>query len=106
MSTAIPLPPLWASGPVTGYLYLIVYGRNVAFMRVHEIAKSDYKPRHVCPSACPFVWNNRAPTGRMFMVFDICVSFEHLSIKFKFHENLIKTGTLHEYLSTFMIIKR
>ena len=34
----------------------------------------------VCPSAC-----NSAPTGRIFMSFDIWVFFENLSIKFKFH---------------------
>jgi hypothetical protein len=72
-------------------------------MLIHKIAKSDYKLRHVCPSLCPFAWNNSAPIGRMFKVFDICVFFEHLSIKFKFHKNLIITGALHEYLSTIMI---
>ena len=42
-------------------------------------------------------WNNSAPTGRIFMKFDIWIFFESLSRKFKFHYNLIRiTVTLHE----------
>jgi hypothetical protein len=36
------------------------------------------------------------------MKFDICVFFENLSIKFKFHSNLTRvTCTFHEDVSTF-----
>ena len=39
------------------------------------------------------------------MKFDICVFFEILSSKFKFHKNLTRvTGTVHENPSTFLII--
>jgi hypothetical protein len=56
----------------------------------------------VCPSAC----NISAPTGWIFMKFDIWV-FENLSRKFKFLLNLTgKTGTLHEDRSKNMIISR
>jgi len=37
-----------------------------------------------CPSSRPFVWKNSAPTGRIFMIFNICVFFENLSRKFYF----------------------
>ena len=30
----------------------------------------------VCLSVCPSAWNNSAPTGRIFMKFDIWVLFE------------------------------
>ena len=55
----------------------------------------------------PSARNNSAPTGRIFMKFDIWVFFENLSRKFNFHWNLWrKTGTLHEDLCTFMVIYR
>ena len=55
-------------------------------------------------SICPSVWNNSTPTGRIFVKFDICVFFENLSRKFKFHYNrTIITGTLREVLCTFLI---
>jgi hypothetical protein len=42
-----------------------------------------------CLSVRPFVrlstCNNSAPTGRIFTKFDICVFFENLSRKFKYH---------------------
>jgi hypothetical protein len=40
---------------------------------------------YVCPPACPTTWNNSAPTGRIFMKFDIWVFFENMSKKYKFH---------------------
>ena len=53
----------------------------------------------VCPSEC----NISAPTGWIFMKFDIRVFLENLSRKFKFHYNLpLVMGTLHEHLCTFM----
>jgi hypothetical protein len=40
----------------------------------------------VSPSVRPSAWNNSAPTGRIFMTFDIeDFFFENLSIKLKFH---------------------
>jgi hypothetical protein len=36
----------------------------------------------ICLSVC---WNNSAPTGRVFMKFDIWVFFENLSKKFNLH---------------------
>jgi len=52
-------------------------------------------------------WNNSAPTGRIFMKFDIWVFFENLSRKLKFNLNLAKiTGTLHEDRYTCLIISR
>jgi hypothetical protein len=56
------------------------------FRSVRKIAKSDYQLRHVCPSVLPSAWNDTAPTGRIFMKFDILsVFFDNLSRKFKFH---------------------
>jgi hypothetical protein len=41
------------------------------------------------------------------MKFDICVFFENLSRKFKFHSDLTRiTGALREELSTFFISSR
>jgi hypothetical protein len=36
-------------------------------------------------SVRPPAWNNSAPTGLIFMKFDIWALFENLSRKFKFH---------------------
>jgi hypothetical protein len=36
-------------------------------------------------SVCPSVWDNSAPTGRIFMKFGIWLFFENLSREFKFH---------------------
>jgi hypothetical protein len=56
---------------------------------------------------CLSAWNNSAATRRNFMKFDICIFFETLSRKFKFHENMTRiTGTLHQDRSTFIIISR
>ena len=72
------------------------------FRRVREIARSDWL-RHVCPSAC----NNSAPTGRIFMKFDIWIFFENLPRNFKFNYNLTRiTVTLYEDRYTFLIISR
>ena len=53
-------------------------------------------------------WYNSAPTGWIFVKYDIWVLFfENLSRKLKFHYNLTTiTGTLHEYRYTFLIISR
>jgi hypothetical protein len=39
--------------------------------RLRRIAKSDCCLRRVRPSVCLFAWNNSAPTGPIFMKFDI-----------------------------------
>jgi hypothetical protein len=55
-------------------------------------------------SVRPTAWNDSAPTGRIFVKFDIWVFYENMSRKFKFYENLTRTtGTLHEDLCTLMI---
>jgi hypothetical protein len=60
--------------------------------------------RSVRPSVCPPPMKNSGPTGRIFMIFDICIFFESLSRRLKFYENLRRiTGSLHEDLRIFMI---
>jgi len=59
------------------------------FRLVRKIAKSDYYRRHVCLSVSLSVcllsaWNNSAPTGRIFMKFDIGFFFENVPSTFKF----------------------
>jgi len=50
-------------------------------------------------------WKDSAPTGRIFMKFDIWVFFEKLSRRFKYHYKLTRiTGTLCEDQYTFFII--
>jgi len=39
--------------------------------RVRKIASSDYWFRHIGPSVRLYACNNSAPTGRIFMKFDI-----------------------------------
>jgi len=61
----------------------------------------------VCLSVCLYVWNNSAPTGRIFMKFGIWLFLENLSRKLKYHYNVTRIkGTLHENFSTFMTISR
>jgi len=51
--------------------------------------------------------NNWAPTGGIFMKFDIWLFFEKLSRKLKFYWNITRiTGSLHEDQHTFLIISR
>jgi hypothetical protein len=58
-------------------------------------------------SARPSAWNNSAPTGCIFMKFDICVFFENRLRKLIFYYNLTRiTGTLHEDQYTYLIISR
>jgi len=80
---------------------------RAAFRLFHKIAKRDYYLRHACLSILLSVWNNSAPTGRIFMKYDIAVLFETLSRKFNFLAKLTRiTGTLYEDLCTFMIKPR
>jgi hypothetical protein len=56
-------------------------------------------------SVCLSSRNNSVPTVWIVMKFDICIFFENMSRKFKFHENLTRImGTLQENEHTFMII--
>ena len=58
-------------------------------------------------SSSPSGWNNWAPTGRIFMKFDIWVLFDNLSRKFQFHCNRKRIkGILHEDQYTFSIKSR
>ena len=54
---------------------------DIRFKTLTKIAKRDHQIRHVRPSA----WNNSAPTGRIFMKFDILEFVENLSKKFRVH---------------------
>jgi hypothetical protein len=50
------------------FILSLEFGQTqVMFRRTPKIAKTDYWLCHVCPSAR----NNSAPTGRIFMKFDI-----------------------------------
>jgi len=51
---------------------------SAVFRRVRKVAKSDYSLRHVCPSVLLSTCNNSAPTGQIFMKFDILVFLEKL----------------------------
>ena len=63
--------------------------------------------KRLLASSCRSVGNNSAPTGWIFMKFDIWVHFENLLLKFKSHWNLTPTtGTSHEDRYTFLIISR
>jgi hypothetical protein len=55
-------------------------------------------------SVRPSAWKNSAPTGRIFMKFDIWECLENLSRKFKFHENRTRIkGTLREDQYIFLL---
>ena len=64
-----------------------------------KITKSDYWLRHVCPSA----WNISAPTGRIFMKFDIWIFFRksvekiYVSIKSDKNNGYFTWRTVHIY---------
>jgi hypothetical protein len=61
----------------------------------------------VMPVRVSVRWNNSAPTGNIFMKFDIWVFLQSLSRTFKFRQNPTKiTGTLREDQNTFLIITR
>jgi len=100
-----------------------LYGREFSWVILHFSlqqnvvyrAHSQICDKRLFASSClsvrkyvrPSAWNNSAPTGRIFIKFDIWVFLENLSRKFNFHSNLTKiTGTLHEDRYTFLIIYR
>ena len=69
--------------------------------------RSQNFKRRLLTSPCPSVllsvhppaWKTSAPTGGMFMKFDIWVFFENVTRKFKFHSNLTRiTATSYDEL--------
>jgi uncharacterized membrane protein YhaH (DUF805 family) len=75
--------------PLLSLLPLISISMNLCmiFRRVRKTAKSGYNLRRVCPS----VWNNSAPTGRIFVKFYIWVFFweyvENIQVSLKSDKN-------------------
>ena len=62
---------------------------------------------YVSVSVPSCAWDNPAPTGRIFMKFDISVFFENVSRKFKFHYNLTTiTSTVHAHRYTLLLLSR
>jgi hypothetical protein len=62
-----------------------------AFAKLRKVTQLS----HIC--TCTSVWVNSAPTGQIFMKFNIWVPLENLWRKFKFYLYLTRiTGTLHE----------
>ena len=74
---------------------------------IHNVAPHDFcQARKISKITLTFVVSVRlsalksAPTGRIFMKFKICVFFEYLSRKLKFHQTLTKIkGSLY-YMET------
>jgi hypothetical protein len=56
-----------------------------AFAKLRKVTISFFMFICVCLSFYPSAWNNSAPTGLVFMEFYVCVFFQNLSRKFKFH---------------------
>ena len=68
-----------------------------------KFLKTAVELRHACSSVRPSTWNNSAPTGRIFMKFDIWIFFGNLARTFKFHYNLTTImATLLENVCTFI----
>jgi len=51
-------------------------------------------------------WNNLAPTGQIFVKFEIWVFFENLSRKFKFDWNLTRITGIYMQFNTHFLISR
>jgi len=62
-------------------------GGELLFGASAKFANSDYYLRRVCPCVRLSAWNNSAPTGWIFMKFDICLFFEKRSRKCKCNSN-------------------
>ena len=54
-------------------------------VRSQNCTKKKRTPASSCLSVCRSTWNNSAPTGGIFMKFDVLGFFENLSRKLKFH---------------------
>ena len=96
--------------PASPYVFVACTGSSVllVFRRVRKLQEATINfAMPVCSSVHPFTWNNSAPTGRIFIKFDIRVLFENLWKKFQFQLNLTKiTCPLHEDICRFVIISR
>jgi len=57
---------------------------HLVFRRVRKIGKSYYYLRHFCLPVRSSAWNISAPTGRIFMKFEIRIFLENLSKKSSF----------------------
>jgi hypothetical protein len=88
------------------HMWMLILICVTFFRHVHKIVKSNYWLHHACLSVRPpSAWNSLAPTGQIFMKFDLLVFFENLSRKVKFHYNLTRiTGVWQEEQYTFLII--
>ena len=78
------------------------------FTRYSLQARSQNWEKRLVASSClsvrPSARNNTAPTGRIFVEFNIWAFCVNQSKKIKFHKNLTRiTVTLHKDLCTFMI---
>ena len=83
-------PPFWG-----------VCSSDYFIRRVRKIAKSNLPS---CPSTCSPAWKNSAPTGRIFIKFDIWVFSEICRLNSSFIK--IWQESLHEDRYTFVIISR
>ena len=57
---------------------------NLCTLTVCFVRSQNCEKRLLAPS-CLSAWDNLIPTRRIFMKFDICLIFETLSRKLKFH---------------------
>jgi hypothetical protein len=68
----------------TNPIYCLFHGELCLFRHVCETAKKQLLAPSSLPSS-PAKWNTSAPTGWIFMEFDISIFFENLSQKSQFH---------------------
>jgi hypothetical protein len=80
----------WSELFIDFLFYWVLERRKSSFRCESKIAKSDCWLRRVRPSA----WNNSAPTGRIFVKFDIREFFENLSNK---NQVSLKSAKNNEY---------
>ena len=87
------------------FFILTDYSFTIHFFRsVRKIAKGDYNLRHVCiPVRLP-AWNKAAPTGRIFLKFDMSIfqkSVEKIQVSLKCGKII---GT--DYMQTYVYLKK
>jgi len=70
-------------------------GKGLIFRRVRKIAEGELLDSS-CLSVYPSAWNNWAPTGRIFMKFDIQVFFRKSVAKIQFS---LKPDNINRYLT-------
>jgi hypothetical protein len=104
-----PVHFCWKVNFLTTWVYAGSWRQTLfrAFRRVRITAKSNYYRRRVCLPVCqsflPSARNNSAPTKRIFLKFEICVSVKKIQVLLKLDK---KAGTLHEGQCTYLIISR